>query len=282
MTVPSIDNIGQMRGGLVNINLLGTISVTVCGNSHEIPASKVRTMLAMLALEAGHAISHMELADELWAGRLLGNMKNALQAHATRLRRVIDHSVTEPRGTVLRAVRNGYLLDIPPESVDANRFLDLAAKGSAALPGDPARAVELLEAGLRLWHGPALLDACDGLRCRSAATHFEERRLTVWEDLIDARLMLGKDRQAIADLQQLMAKNPMRERFCEQLMLALYRTGRQSDALELFHRTRQRLDDELGVQPCLPLRWRYTEILNHDPVLAHGAARPEPRSRAAM
>ena len=257
----------------MNINLLGTVSVTINGSRHEIRANKVRAMLATLAIEAGRAISHLELADELWSGRSLGNPRNALQAHATRLRRVLDRSANEPRRTnVLRAVRNGYLLDVPRESVDGNRFLDLAAQGAAALPDDPHKAVELLQAGLRLWKGPALLDACDGLRCRSAATLFEERRLTVWEDLIDARLIMGDERQAIAELQPLVAKNPMRERFCEQLMLALYRSGRQGDALEQFHWTRQRLDDELGVRPGMPLRRRFTEILNQDPALSRPSA----------
>ena len=231
----------------MNINLLGTVSVTFGGSRNEIRANKVRAMLATLAVEAGQAISHMELADELWSGQSLGNTRNALQAHATRLRRVLDRSVNGARRTtVLRAVRNGYLLDVPRESVDGNRFLDLADQGAAALPGRPEEAVRLLQEGLSLWTGPALLDACDGLRCRSAATLFEERRLAVWEDLIDARLIMGDERQAIADLQQLVAKHPMRERFCEQLMVALYRSGRQGDALELFHWTRRRLDEELG------------------------------------
>jgi DNA-binding SARP family transcriptional activator len=252
----------------VNINLLGTVSVAFGGSRHEIRANKVRAMLAALAIDAGRTISHMELADELWSGRSLGNTRNALQAHATRLRRVLDRSPGGPRRTtVLRAVRNGYLLDVPRESVDGNRFLDLAERGAAALPDDPEKAMRLLREGLSLWSGPALLDACDGLRCRSAATMFEERRLTVWEDLIDARLITGDERQAIADLQQLVAKHPMRERFCEQLMVTFYRSGRQGDALELFHWTRRRLDEELGVQPGISLRQRYTEILNQDPVL---------------
>lgn len=254
----------------MDINLLGTVSVTVNGDRQEIRANKVRAMLATLALEAGRAISHVELADELWAGQALRNPRNALQAHATRLRKVLSGSSSRFRGkAVLRSVHNGYLLDVPRESIDGNRFLDLAAEGADALPGDPQKALELLQAGLRLWRGPALLDACDGLRCRSAAALFEERRLTVWEDLIGARLLMGDERHAIAELQQLVAKYPMRERFCEQLMIALYRSGRQGDALELFHWTRRRLDEELGVQPGVPLQKRYTEILAQDPVLAH-------------
>lgn len=250
------------------IDLLGTVSVTVSGKRQEIRANKVRALFATLALEAGRAISHVELTEELWSGRSLGNARNALQAHATRLRKVLDGPAGRPDGsTVLRAVRNGYLLDVPRDAVDGNRFLDLAAQGAAALHGEPERAIPLLEEALTLWRGPALLDACDGLRCRSAAALFEERRLTVWEDLISARLSVGDERHAIAELQQLVAKYPMRERFCEQLMLALYRTGRQGDAVRLFHWTRRRLDEELGVRPGLPLQQRFAEILAQDPAL---------------
>lgn len=231
-------------------------------------------MLAMLALEAGRAISNVELADELWAGHPLGNTRNALQANATRLRKVLDGPDEQPRvgavrgSTALRAVRNGYLLDVPPGCVDGNRFLDLAARGAAALAaGHPERALELLEAGLELWQGPALLDAGDGLRCRGAAALFDERRLTVLEDLVSARLAIGDESRAVADLRQLVAQYPLRERFCELLMLALYRSGRQGEALEQFHWTRRRLDEQLGIQPGIPLRRRHAEILAHDPVL---------------
>nr|BAG84243.1 putative transcriptional regulator [Streptomyces griseoviridis] len=210
-----------------------------------------------------------ELADELWAGHPVGNTRNALQAHATRLRKVLDEPSRRLRGdTVLRAVRNGYLLDVPPDCVDGNRFLDLAAQGAAELYTRPERALELLQAALRLWRGPALLDAGDGLRCRSAAALFEERRLTVWEDLISARLALGDESRAIAELRQLVAQHPLRERFCELLMLALYRSGRQGDALELFRTTHQRLDEELGVQPGVELQRRHAEILSQNPALS--------------
>lgn len=252
----------------MHIDILGTVTVTVNGARHSIRANKVRAMLAVLALDAGRAISHADLADELWSGHQLGNAHNALQAHATRLRKILDEPGSD--GTVLHAVRGGYLLDVPHESVDGNRFLDLAARGSAALRGQPAQALELLRAGLRLWRGPALLDAGDGLRCRAAAALYDERRLIMWEDLISARLAIGDERHAVAELRPLVAQYPLRERFCDQLMLALYRSGRQGDALELFHRTRRRLDEELGLQPGIPLQRRFAEILAHDPTLALG------------
>ncbi|MGH6654902.1 MAG: AfsR/SARP family transcriptional regulator [Actinocrinis sp.] len=228
-------------------------------------ANKVRAMLATLALEAGRAISHVDLADELWSGQPLGNVRNALQAQATRVRRVLDGKTGQaPDMTVLRAVGNGYLLDIAPECVDGNRFLELAARGGALLHCEPDRALGLLQDALHLWRGPALLDAGDGLRCRSAATLFDERRLTVWEDIVSARLAVGENRQAVADLSQLVAHHPLHERFYEQLMLALYRVGRHSDALDLFHRLRVRLDEELGLEPSERLKRRYADILCQD------------------
>ncbi|MFD9905369.1 BTAD domain-containing putative transcriptional regulator [Streptomyces sp. NPDC059063] len=226
-------------------------------------------MLATLALDAGRAVAHADLADELWAGQPLGNARNALQAHATRLRKALDGHGPRRRGaTVLRAVRGGYLLDVPPGCVDGNTFLDLATRGAAALAGRPGHAIELLQAALELWQGPALLDAGDGLRCRGAAALFDERRLTVWEDLVSARLATGDASRAVAELRRLVAQHPLRERFCELLMLALYRTSRQAEALELFHATRRRLDEELGVQPGLVLQRRHTEILSQDPALS--------------
>lgn len=248
----------------MQIDILGPVSVTVRAHRQEVRANKLRAMLAILALEAGRAVSHADLADELWLGDQLGNARNALQANATRLRKLLG----QPGDTVLRAVRNGYLLDVPSDTVDGNRFLDLAAQGSAELRTNPRHALELLQTSLALWRGPALLDAGDGLRCRGAAALFEERRLAVWEDVVSARLATGDERQAIAELRQLVAQNPLRERFCEQLMLAFYRSGRQGDALELFQRTRQWLDRELGLQPGILLRRRHAEILAHDPVLS--------------
>ncbi|MFL4951231.1 BTAD domain-containing putative transcriptional regulator [Streptomyces sp. MMS24-I31] len=252
----------------MHIEILGTVCVTVGGQEREIRSNKVRAMFATLALEPGRAISHLELADELWSGQPLGNVHNALQAHAARLRKILEGpSRGRAAGTVLRAVHNGYVLDIPHESVDGNRFLDLAARGSAALRHDPCQAIELLESGLRLWRGPALLDAGDGLRCKAAAALFDERRLTLWEDLVSARLAVGDVRQAAAELRPLVAQHPLNEHLCAQLMTALYRSGRQGEALTLYHRTRRRLDEDLGVQPGLFLQQRYAEILAQDPAL---------------
>ncbi|MFG2681658.1 BTAD domain-containing putative transcriptional regulator [Streptomyces sp. NPDC048392] len=244
------------------------MTISTPHNGGGIRAGKVRTLVATLAIDAGRAVSLADLADELWGANPPDNVLNALQAHAARARKVINECACPDRaGGILRSVLGGYLLEIDPQCVDGNRFLRLASQGASLLPSDPARAVELLEAGLRLWRGPALIDAGEGRRCRGAVALFEERRLTVLEDLVSAMLLLGGEGQAIAMLQQLVARYPLRERFCELLMVALYRVGRQGDALESYRLARKRLDDELGVQPGALLRRRHAEILAQDPVL---------------
>ncbi|MFB7908758.1 BTAD domain-containing putative transcriptional regulator [Kitasatospora sp. NPDC056076] len=252
----------------MRIEILGTVSVYPDRREQPIGANKVRALLATLALDPGRSVSAVELADELWSGQPLGNVHNALQAHATRLRKILDGPQRRPSGaTVLRAVQGGYILDVPGSCVDANRFLGLAAQGSAALPADPRRSVRLLESALRLWRGPALLDAGDGLRCRAAAALYEERRLMVWENLALARLAVGDAGQATAELRRLETEHPLHERFCELLMIALYQSGRQGEALHAYHRIRERLDRELGLAPGAPLRERHMEILAQRPVL---------------
>jgi DNA-binding SARP family transcriptional activator len=256
----------------LQINILGPVSIIADGQTHAIRANKVRSMLATLALATGRAVSNEDLVDELWSGHAIGNTRNALQANATRLRRAIDPALGLRGASVLRAVNNGYLLEVPRECVDGNRFLDLAAQGAAQLRTRPECSLELLQSALELWRGPALLDAGDGLRVRSAAALFDERRLTAREDLVSALLSVGDEAHAIAELRQLVALYPLRERFCELLMLALYRTGRQGEALDLFRWARRRLDEELGIQPGLPLQRLHAEILAQDPALRLPAA----------
>ncbi|MBL1075902.1 AfsR/SARP family transcriptional regulator [Nocardia sp. 2] len=225
-------------------------------------------MLATLALEAGRTVYYDDLVDELWPREILKNPRNALQANATRIRRTLERCTGgTARPIELRAVYNGYILETPRELVDGNRFLDLTARGFAELSSRPALALSYLQEGLRLWRGPALLNTRSGQRCRGAAAFLEERRLVAWEDLVSARLLLGDDRQAAAELQRLAAAHPAREGLCELLMLALYRAGRQSEALRLFHRTREHLDDELGVEPGRSLLRLYEDILAQDSAL---------------
>jgi DNA-binding SARP family transcriptional activator len=251
----------------MEIQILGSLAVTHGESRYGVASTRVRTILALLAVSPGTPLPFDQLVDELWADRPMGNARNALQANVGRLRKLLE-SVTGRRGDELvRTVGSGYALEIPVESVDSRRFLDLAAQGAAHVEHQPAKAVRLLEAALGLWRGPALFDVCDGMRCRIEAAQLDERRLSVREDLITAKLANGEERGIVPELRQLAAEHPERERFSEQLMLALYRDGRQTEALDVFHRARRRLASELGLEPGRALRRLYQAILVQDQVL---------------
>lgn len=222
----------------------------------------------MLALSPGLPVSHEQLVDELWGPRMISNSRNALQANIARLRRLLESAIPDrPGEEIVRTAGAGYLLDIPDASVDSQRFLDLARRGLGLVGSAPREAIDLLRQALRQWRGPALLDVQDGSRCRATATHLEEQRLTVQEELIAARLEVGEERGVVHELRQLVAENPGRERFSEHLMLALYRTGRQSEAVSVFHHTSSWLGNELGLSPGRALQRLYQAILVQDHVL---------------
>jgi DNA-binding SARP family transcriptional activator len=248
----------------MEIEILGPLMMTV-GGRRPVGGRKVRATLAMLALNIGSVVSCEDLVDELWGERPPRNAKNALQAHIARLRRLIEdvggHSA-------LQTVDQGYLLDVAPDAVDANRFRRLATSGAQCLADRPQVAVERLEQALRLWRGPALLDAGPGAYCGAAALWLNESRVVTQEDLMAAQLAAGDVRAVVSELEKLVARHPLRERLYDLLMLALYRADRQADALEVFHRLRHRLGDDLGLQPGVRVQRRYREILDHDPALA--------------
>jgi len=252
----------------VGIELLGSVSIRNGETRHHIRAAKVRATLALLALNAGQVVSFNELVDELWMECSLQNARNALQANTLRLRRQLEaHAPDSASGQLVRTTGNGYVLDVPAQTVDVNRFQYLADRGSTLVERQPGEAIDLLQRALGLWRGPALVDAGDGFRCRASAAGLEERRITAQEDLIAAQLHVGGERGAVSDLRQLVARYPERERFREQLMLALYRCGRQTEALDVFHHTRQWLGSELGLKPHYSLHAMYRAILAQDPAL---------------
>ncbi|MEN2420332.1 AfsR/SARP family transcriptional regulator [Streptomyces rimosus] len=238
------------------------------GKTYRIRAKKVRTLLTVLALHAGRTVSWDTLVTELWPDKDLANSRNALHANTVRLRKLLESwELDEHPNDVVVTANNSYLLALPPESTDAARFLRLASQGSELLREAPRRAGEVLNEALRLWRGPALLDAGEGLLCRSTAAQLEERLMTLREDLVMVKLHTGGEREVIADLQELVVAHPGRERFSEQLMIALYRCGRQSEALAVYQRTRAWLVNELGLDVGRSLRELYQSVLAQDPVL---------------
>lgn len=252
---------------MIEIQVLGSVTLVHDGQRFEVSSRRVRTVLALLALSWRTPLRFEYLMDELWADKSLGNARNALQASMVRLRRMLERVTGRPGDTLVRTVGGGYLLDVQHDAVDANRFLDLAERGARHVEREPELAIELLERALLLWRGAALSDVGDGLRCRIEAARLDERRLAAREDLITAKLTSGASRAVLPELWELTSEYPERERFSEQLMLALYRSGRQTEALDVFHHTRKRLASEMGLEPGRALRQLYQAILVHDQVL---------------
>jgi class 3 adenylate cyclase len=237
----------------VEIRLLGPLEVEVDGRAVEIRRQKQRALLALLALRAGEVVSTNRLVDELWGETPPKAAVGSLQNLVSELRKALGTEVLVTRSP-------GYVLDLERNAVDAHRFERLTREAQEALPEQ--RATRLREA-LALWRGPALTDV--GLEhATTEAARFEELRLAAWEDRLEAELELGRQSQAIGELESLVAKHPLRERPIGLLMLALYRAGRQVEALEAYRRARETLVDELGIDPSPELQRLEQAILRQD------------------
>jgi DNA-binding response OmpR family regulator len=215
-------------------------------------------------------VSLDQLIDDLWPEHPPARAAATVQVFVSNLRRALEPD--RPRGAPARTLvtaSRGYLLDVEPGAVDALEFADLVEQGHAALDGDdPELAVDLLRRAAELWRGPPLGDVPDAPFARSEAARLDELRLGAAEDLIEAELALGRHTSLVADLEQQVRRHPMRERLRAQLMLALYRCGRQADALEAYRAGRRVLHDELGLEPGSRLRELEQAVLRHDPDLA--------------
>jgi DNA-binding SARP family transcriptional activator len=241
--------------------LLGPLEAVVDGRPVPLAAAKQRALLAFLLLHRNQVVSTDRLIDELWADEPPAGATKTLQVYISQLRKALG---TER--LVTRAP--GYLLRIEPGELDLERFEQLAADAREQLAtGDAASARDGLREALRLWRGPP----------EPVAARLEELRLAVYEDWLEASLEAGAAAGAIPDLEELVRSHPLRERPRELLMLALYRSGRQAEALELFRQTRQLFVDELGIDPGPGLRELEQAMLRQDSELRLPAA---PRERA--
>ena len=247
----------------------GTVDVPVA-------AGNQRKVLLALALEPNRSVSRDRLIDALWGERPPAQAKNALQVHVSALRDLLEAGAE--RGGVLATTSTGYQLNAPEETIDSRRFERLAAEGRAALfAGDSEQAARLLAEAGDLWRGPALADVAYAEFAAHEAARLEELRLSTFEDLADAKLSLGSHEQLIPRLQSFVGSEPLRERARGQLMLALYRAGRQADALAEYRAARETLVEEVGIEPGPALQTLERAILVQDPSLAAplagGAAR---------
>jgi predicted ATPase/DNA-binding SARP family transcriptional activator/Tfp pilus assembly protein PilF len=247
---------------------------------------KQRALLAVLLLEAGTVVSAERLIDELWGEDPPETARSVLQVYVANLRKLLQPA--RPRRTassVLKTKPPGYLVEVGPDNLDLVRFQRLAEQGRAALAaGDAEEAVGPLREALAVWHGPALADVVLLGRGQGAVTELEERRLAALEDRIEAELAAGHHSELVGELEALIVAHPLRERLHGQLLLALYRSGRQAEALEAYRRTRATLAEELGIDPSPPLQALERAILAQDPGLdwvLHGAAgEPVPTGKA--
>ena len=255
----------------MRVDMLGPLEVTDGQVGFTPPGRKLRTVLATLALNPGRVVPAFQLIGELWVDEPPAKAENSLHAHIARLRKLFAAHLGAARARQLvQTTGSGYRLDLPEDAVDAHRFVRLAKQARVLQRHDVEAAAEALQAALDLWRGPALLDVGDGVLCRMAAVQFEEIRLAAHEDLVEAKLTLGQHRTLVPELERLAVQYPLRERFAEQLMVALYRCGRQADALDVYARARLRLSADLGLEPGIGLRATMAQVLRHDPRLWEG------------
>ena len=247
----------------IEFRVLGPLEVWAEGRALQLRRPKQRALLAVLLLHAGEVVSTDRLIEELWAGKPPRAAVGSIQNLISDLRKALGRDLVRTR-------QPGYVLDIEPEQVDLHRFERLVAQASEG--GDAERRSELLRAALSLWRGPPLADLELEAFARVEVARIEELHTTAREELIDAELELGRHAQLIGELETLVTENPLRERLRGQLMLALYRSGRQAEALEAYRRARETLVDELGIDPSPELQQLEQSVLRHDAELDLPAA----------
>ena len=236
-----------------------------------------RAVLALLLLEPNRVVSMDRLAEDVWGGHPPEGWATTLQTYVFHLRQALEPDRARgAAGDVLVTRGRGYLLRVDREHLDAALFQDGFTAGRAALEaGRYAEAAETLRQALGLWRGGVLADLADYAFTRPEAARLEELRLAALEARIDADLALGRHDALTAELEQLAAEHPLRERLHGQLMLALYRCGRQAEALAAYRRARDLLAGELGIDPGEPLRRLHASVLAHDPALDWSDSRQE-------
>ncbi len=264
---------------MVEYGILGPVELTDGERLLRVGGPRQVALLALLLLHANRAVSSDQLIDALWDQQSPAVALKSLYVAVSRLRRTlgVGGAGMEP---ILRKVPGGYLLAVKAGELDAELFQTRLEDGRRALQsGDAQRARGVLRDALALWRGPALAEVAYQEFAQPEIRRLEELRLVALEAWVDAELQLGEHAAVIAELESLVVNHPARERLAAQLMLALYRCGRQADALDIYTRTRAYLSGELGLEPGPALRSLQTEILAQSPDLQ--SDRPRLASSAA-
>ncbi|WP_079403274.1 AfsR/SARP family transcriptional regulator [Streptomyces sp. 3211] len=274
----------------MRIQLLGPLGAEINGNSVLPTARKPRQLLALLALHPGRLLPAGTLIEEIWGTDPPPGAPATLQTYILQLRRHLHTALTTDTATgagagtgtgagtgggrpraakdVLTGRHGGYLLRIPAPSVDVHTYESLLAHGHRSYEqGDDHSAATALRTALALWQGPALVDVTTGPILRIEVLRLQESRLGTTERRIDMDLRLGRHTQLLAELTELTARHPRHEPLHAQAMVALYRSGRQARALDVYRRLRTRLIEDLAVEPSPPLQRLHQAVLNVDPAL---------------
>src|SRR6266581_2550172 len=250
----------------MQVRILGPFQLEDGGRQITVGGVRQRAVLADLVLNANEVVPSEQLLLDLWGEESPPSAANALQAAISRLRRVL------PPGRLITAAP-GYALRIFPVELDVKQFQQLIYEGREALVARlPAEAARTLDQALTLWRGPPLADFRYEPFAQAEIARLEELQLACLEERNEAHLTLGSASALTAELGRMVTDHPLRERLRGQLMLALYRSGRQAEALEVYRQFRSTLMEELGLEPSSAPRELQAAILRHDPVLGPGPA----------
>jgi DNA-binding SARP family transcriptional activator len=258
--------------GAVYFRILGPLEVAEGDRTLSLGGPRQRALLAILLLRANEVVSTDRLADQLWGETPPPSAVKAIQVYVSKLRKQLGESRLLTRAP-------GYVLLAESSEFDLAQFEQLVAKARQA---DPERAAAFLREALALWRGAPLADLEYEAFAQAEITRLEELRLAVLEERIDADLGAGRHREVLGELESLVAAQPLRERLAGQLMLALYRSGRQAEALDVYHLTRQVLVEEIGLEPNPALQRLERQILNQDPGLDVAEPKAEGPERAIL
>ncbi|HET6954915.1 MAG TPA: BTAD domain-containing putative transcriptional regulator [Acidimicrobiales bacterium] len=261
----------------MEIRLLGPVEVLSARGPVPIGSAKQRALLAFLALQPRRLVTNDALIDGLWGDDPPDGTVKALRFHVSRLRVILRQADAADE---LRTRPHGYLLAIADDAVDVGRF-ERAVAGARLARSEgaaPAAVSAALRDALALWTGPALADINGAPFVVGERRRLEELRLAATEDYLAAELAAGRDAEAVGELERMVDRHPLRERLWELLITALYKSGRQADALAAYQRLRRRLADELGIEPSAPLRQLERNVLLQDAVLVAPSTSPGPVS----
>src|SRR3954447_17162275 len=268
-----------MGGRGLTFGVLGPLEVHLDGRLVAIGGPKQRTVLAVLLLQAGRVVPAERLAACVWGDDLPDRWPATLQVYVYNLRRALRPApgTDEVESEVIVGRRPGYLADVEPMALDLLQLDGLTAQArSARDEGDGPAAAHLFRLGLSLWRGPTLADLVAQPQVANLAHGLDRRRTHLLTECFELELSLGRHRQLLPELEAAAAEHPLDERLAGQLVVALYRNGRQADALATYRRTAQRLVEELGIDPGAELRALEEAVLRQDPVLDPTIATADP------